>query len=295
MGKEQAPAFQFYVKEWRSSRAVQRMSFAERGMYFEMLCEQWESFTLPDSPELCAELIGGTSEEWVRAWPALRRKFASDEPGRIYNVRLERARKERRQFIRSTQRIARAGGLARAQSAKRCNDGTYLPAVIQPPSSGPPAVIQRHPASASASASVLPPNPPAGGPMGRGDSRVGTDSATAEFPPGRSALRREGQPDLVVVQSVADTAARFLDRYVAMYAKARNGAFYALKPVRDHPYAMELVTAWPDLNYLEQMAELFLLKAEWKPKNEPGTIGQFKHMAPQCDALLRQHGHGPRG
>src|SRR5688572_20591170 len=96
--KESAPAFQFYVKEWRSSRAVLRMTFAQRGMYLEMLLEQWESFTLPDDPDACAELIGGTPDEWQAAWPVLRRKFVSDTPGRIYNMRLELVRLDRRHF-----------------------------------------------------------------------------------------------------------------------------------------------------------------------------------------------------
>ena len=96
--KEEAPAFQFYVKEWRSSRAVMRMTFAQRGMYLEMLLEQWESHTLPDSPEECADLIGGEVEDWRSAWSTLRKKFVSDEPGRIHNLRLEKVRTERRKF-----------------------------------------------------------------------------------------------------------------------------------------------------------------------------------------------------
>lgn len=139
---EQAPAFQFYVKEWRSSRAVMRMSFAERGMYLEMLLEQWEKFTLPDSPDECADLIGGTIEEWRLAWTTLRRKFVIDDSGRLYNIRLENVRRERSRFARKMQRVSRAGGQARARTGKRGKYGTYLPA-------DEPAASQPSPASAT--------------------------------------------------------------------------------------------------------------------------------------------------
>lgn len=98
MARETAPAFQFYVKEWRSSRKVARMAFAVRGMYLEMLLEQWENLTLPDDPGECADLIGGTVEEWTAAWPELRRNFVEAGPGRIKNARLERARAEMRKY-----------------------------------------------------------------------------------------------------------------------------------------------------------------------------------------------------
>jgi hypothetical protein len=42
MAAEPSPAFLFYVKDWRSSRRVQGMPFAARGMYLEMLIEQWK-------------------------------------------------------------------------------------------------------------------------------------------------------------------------------------------------------------------------------------------------------------
>lgn len=145
MAQEVSPAFQFYVKEWRSSRAIQRMTFAQRGMYLEMLLEQWENFSLPDNPAAVAELIGGTVDEWTASWPVLRRKFVErharprpdqspDDPElrRIANVKLEAVRRAMRRY-RST---ARKGGLARAKSAKRGNDGTYSPA-------GAPAAIQQ--------------------------------------------------------------------------------------------------------------------------------------------------------
>lgn len=121
MAVEEAPAFQFYVKEWRSSRAILRMSFAQRGMYLEMLLEQWENLTLPDDPVDVAGIIGGAVAEWKRAWPVLRRKFVTVAPGRIQNVRLEQERNSRRRY----KSAATVGGEARAASATRQPDGTF--------------------------------------------------------------------------------------------------------------------------------------------------------------------------
>jgi len=92
MATEQAPAYQWYVKDWRSSRKVQLMTFQQRGMYREMLDEQWEEFSLPDSPDEVAELLGGPIADWRRHWPKLRACFTVLEDGRLQNERLEKVR-----------------------------------------------------------------------------------------------------------------------------------------------------------------------------------------------------------
>ena len=45
MALEDAPAYQWYVKDWRSSASTMRMSFAQRGVYREMLDQQWEDMS----------------------------------------------------------------------------------------------------------------------------------------------------------------------------------------------------------------------------------------------------------
>lgn len=117
----------------------------------------------------------------------------------------------------------------------------------------------------------VPPNPPSGGPLGR--------------------IQRPA--DIIADDVLSDQAGAFLGRYVETYARVRHGAHLQLKPVRDFAYALELVDAYRDVDHLLKMAELFFLKDAWKPKNEPGTVGQFKHMAPQCDSELRRHGIVP--
>jgi uncharacterized protein YdaU (DUF1376 family) len=168
--REEAPAFQFYVKEWRSSRTVQRMSYAERGMYMEMLTEQWENLSLPDDPNAVAELLGGTVAEWTAAWPMLRRKFVDrrvrprkgeeiviptthDASRRIVNLRLERVRADARHYKKN----ARRGGVARAKGANRNSNGTYShspqPATLVRAGAGVPALSSTASPSPSPSSS----------------------------------------------------------------------------------------------------------------------------------------------
>lgn len=129
------PAFQFYVNEYRASRSVQRMTYAQRGMYLEMLCEQWDKLSLPDCPRACAEAMGGTYEEWEANWPILRRKFVDrrhrqrgsredeipadhDASRQIINLRLERYRRSLRTLTKERQEAGKKGGRAKAQKQK---------------------------------------------------------------------------------------------------------------------------------------------------------------------------------
>src|SRR5258708_6456631 len=98
---ERAPAFQFYIRDWRSSRKVQVMSFKERGMYLEMLIEQWDKGAAPSSPKACASALGGTEGEWERSWGALSACFSPRKrDGLLINSKLEAIRRDKRKFIK---------------------------------------------------------------------------------------------------------------------------------------------------------------------------------------------------
>lgn len=153
VAQEPSPAFQFYVKEWRSSRNVIRMSFGERGMYLEMLLEQWEKLSLPNTPEAVADALGGDVNEWLVAWPVLIRNFVAHkrDANAIVNLKLEEVRNRLKVF----KGRARSGGLKRAKSASRSSNGTYLPATQ-------PAIIQ--PPAGAVSSQPLPANPASSSP-----------------------------------------------------------------------------------------------------------------------------------
>lgn len=95
------------------------------------------------------------------------------------------------------------------------------------------------------------------------------------------------QGAVVTDDTTGRKAGAFLEAYPEVYARCRNGASILMREARDFPTAIELVSTWPDPGHLESMLRLFLLKKDWSSKNEPGTVRQFAHMAPQCDALLR--------
>lgn len=84
-----SPSFQFFYKDWRSSRRVQKMSFKERGMYLELLIEQWDSGPLVDDPRALADAIGAKDTDFIKCWPVLRRCFVLQADGRLLNEPLE--------------------------------------------------------------------------------------------------------------------------------------------------------------------------------------------------------------
>jgi hypothetical protein len=136
MAAEKSVTYLFDVLSWRASRPVQRMTWAQRGMYREMLDEQRDKGSLPDCPRACAELLGGTEAEWIEHWPVLRRNFVDrrhqpragdsevhdpndrDPSRRIVNVRMARTMRERRAYLRSQQAKGKMGGLAKSQKRK---------------------------------------------------------------------------------------------------------------------------------------------------------------------------------
>ena len=98
-------------------------------------------------------------------------------------------------------------------------------------------------------------------------------------------------PDSLLLDAVlTERAGRFLEGYVDVYAGARSGAWPEIRPGRDWPRAVEAVHRSPDTDRLLLMVDVFLRRKDIGLKNIPGTLGQFLHMAPDCDRLLRENG-----
>jgi hypothetical protein len=137
---QRPPAFQFHIHDYRGSRSVQRMTYAQRGMYVEMLCEQWDKGSIPDCPRACADILGGTIEEWEANWPALRRNFVDrrnrpraphenpiptdhNAARQIINLRLEKYRRSLRKWRGVLSDAGKKGGRAKAQKGKENGAG----------------------------------------------------------------------------------------------------------------------------------------------------------------------------
>lgn len=120
---EPSAGFFFNVEKWRGSRAVQRMSFSERGVYLEMMLEQWGARNLPDDVGDVADAIAGSAEqiaEVLNAWPVVRRNFVTSpsNPKRIYNAALERTRRDQAANRRARQVSGAHGGNTAAANRK---------------------------------------------------------------------------------------------------------------------------------------------------------------------------------
>jgi hypothetical protein len=94
---EPLPYYRWYWRDWRGSRAVQRMTPLERGLYRELLDEQWRLGAIrADIPSL-AEAAMCSEEEMANAWRTLSKCF-SDVPGSdgayVFNERMEAERTE---------------------------------------------------------------------------------------------------------------------------------------------------------------------------------------------------------
>lgn len=84
-----------------------------------------------------------------------------------------------------------------------------------------------------------------------------------------------------------DRAARFLDRYQALYREHRHGAHVLIKPSLDFQRSCDLCRAWPDAR-LEKMAVILLTTdEEWVMRTDRG-FGVFVSRATWCDDKLKQ-------
>src|SRR5207244_7741310 len=119
----------------------------------------------------------------------------------------------------------------------------------------------------------------------------GSETSTNSKPSSSSSSSEERKERLAPEQTeeAGERAARFLERYPAIYARVRHGARYLVRPARDFYYAVQLAAGWEDDQRLDMMAELFLRMSHREANNIPGTPGQFLNMAPECDARLREN------
>jgi hypothetical protein len=110
------PAIQFYTGDWMKDPGVRSVSYAARGLWFDMLCIMAESTprgylslnATPIEPELLARMTGGTAAEVSRLLTELESAgvFSRDRTLCIYSRRMVRDEEKRAQF----QKYGRLGG-----------------------------------------------------------------------------------------------------------------------------------------------------------------------------------------
>ena len=117
-----APAFQFYPRDWLSSSSTRVMSYAERGMYCELLSHQWLDGSIPCTDNEISRLLGVTLAIWKKAKPRVVSRFAVETPtGRLQNKRLEEVRAEQDAFREERSQSGKKGAAIRWAKAQPLN------------------------------------------------------------------------------------------------------------------------------------------------------------------------------
>lgn len=111
------PYYKWYWQDWRSNRAVQRMSYVERGLYRELLDECWSEGGIPTDMESLADICGCPVEVMANAWQVLARCFHLVD-GCYRNEKLDSLRTERDAVRVKRKDAGRLGGLRKSLNEK---------------------------------------------------------------------------------------------------------------------------------------------------------------------------------
>ncbi|HXM17872.1 MAG TPA: DUF1376 domain-containing protein [Candidatus Tumulicola sp.] len=79
----------FYTSDWTDDPPVMKMSLAERGLYFDMLCYSWRHGAIPDDSAEVALAIRRPIDEVSAAWPAVAAMFQRGSDTMLRNARQE--------------------------------------------------------------------------------------------------------------------------------------------------------------------------------------------------------------
>src|SRR5215470_7007133 len=103
------PAFQFYVKDWRSSSTIRCMRLSQKGVAIESLAASWdqdEPGTLPIPEENAAKACGIPPEifkKFLRNFP----KLWQEQDGKLINPKLRAQWEELEQIKRAQSNAAK--------------------------------------------------------------------------------------------------------------------------------------------------------------------------------------------
>jgi uncharacterized protein YdaU (DUF1376 family) len=104
--------YPWFVRDYRSSRKVQRMGWAARGFYRELLDEEFLEGSLPTDITALADICGCPVKVMEKAWHEIRPCF-DEVDGRLVNAKLEEIRTERDQIRVKRAEAGRRGGIAK--------------------------------------------------------------------------------------------------------------------------------------------------------------------------------------
>jgi uncharacterized protein YdaU (DUF1376 family) len=112
-----APWFKFFPSDWLLSRTVRLMTAEQRGIYIQLLCEQWYGGNgLPSDEKALIQLSGCTTDEWDRSSESILEQFPTDRTGRRYNKKLRAMQNEARALSQERSGAGRRGNAKRWSS-----------------------------------------------------------------------------------------------------------------------------------------------------------------------------------
>lgn len=110
------PWYRWLVRDYRANRKVQRMGYVARGLYRELLDEQWLEGTLPEDVGVLADICGCPVRVMEKAWPEIAPCFRVID-GRLINDKLESLRTEQDAVRVKRIEAGRLGGIAKQKVA----------------------------------------------------------------------------------------------------------------------------------------------------------------------------------
>lgn len=117
------PHYKWYWEKFRLSRAVRRMDYIQRGLYRDLLDEQWENGSVSGDIEDMADLCGCPVDVMASAWQVLERCFTLAD-GCYKNDFLEQQRTAKDAERIKRRESGKKGGDAKAQrnqqAASKC-------------------------------------------------------------------------------------------------------------------------------------------------------------------------------
>src|SRR6266849_1461936 len=118
--QNQTPAFQWYPRDWLTSRAVMKMSPSQRSYYFDLLCHAWLSDRpgfIPNDPDLLWRLARAKSREaFEREADLVLAQFRKGKRGELFHPRLTQERRAQERRKSDMSKRGAAGAKARWNS-----------------------------------------------------------------------------------------------------------------------------------------------------------------------------------
>lgn len=114
-----APAFQIYVADFDMDTAA--WDNEEVGAYVRLLFYQWANEAIPDDPARLAKIARCSRTKFRKIWLIISQKFVPKSDGFLINLRLERTRHEKQQYIEGQQESGKKGAEKRWKSDSKPN------------------------------------------------------------------------------------------------------------------------------------------------------------------------------